>query len=120
MHVLLIANVTIKILIIINNCGRMMNVILIGGVEVVSGNMFLTPVKSRDAPTLFKTLKKYVRPGTIITVDCWRGYRKVDFASVKPLPWVHQTVNHDKHWVDPSTLFTTNVIEGTHVCMFYA
>jgi hypothetical protein len=52
-------------------------------------------------------MKKYIRKGTIITVDKWRGYRPVDF---KTMDWTHQCVNHNEHWKDPETGFCTNLI----------
>ena len=43
------------------------------GVEVVSGEMFLVPVPKRNAGTLFELLKRYIRPGSIITVGKQMG-----------------------------------------------
>lgn len=82
---------------------------VLGGVEVLTGKLFLTAVPNRNAKTLFTYLKKYIKPGSVITVDSWRGYRPVDFAEAG---WTYQVVNHSKYWKDPDTGFQTNQIEG--------
>ena len=80
---------------------------VLGGVEVESGLLFLTTVPNREAATLFDAMKKYIRKGSIITVDCWRGYRPIDFAK---MDWTYQSVNHNEYWKDPETGFCSNAI----------
>jgi hypothetical protein len=71
--------------------------------------MFATIVDKRDAVTLNSEMVKYIRPGSIVAVDCWKGYKPWDFIRSG---WEYQSVNHEEHWVDPVTGVTTNSIEG--------
>ena len=89
---------------------------ILGGVEVVSGKLFLTTVPNREAKTLLEAMKKYIRQGSVITVDCWRGYRPIDFSTMN---WTYQCVNHNEYWKDPETGFCTNVIGTAKQNIFF-
>ena len=45
---------------------------------------------------------------TTIYSDCWKGYTGLSCVSYK-----HETVNYNKHFVDPVSGVHTNTIEGT-------
>ena len=63
-------------------------------------------VKDRTAETLLSVIKKYVSPGSVIWIDLWRGYNALcanDF--------IHETVNHSQHFVDPDPGCHTQRIE---------
>jgi hypothetical protein len=47
---------------------RVQGVWVLGGVDTVTGEMFLVGVKNRKAKTLMKWLKKFIKPGSIVTV----------------------------------------------------
>ncbi|KAG0421205.1 hypothetical protein DMUE_6305, partial [Dictyocoela muelleri] len=64
-------------------------------------------IEKRDAATLTSLVRKYVRQGSIIFSDCWRGYN-----SLREYGYIHFTVNHSRNFVDPLTNVHTNTIEG--------
>jgi len=84
---------------------------VLGGVEqdTAERNMFATTVDNRTAITLNSEMVKYIKPGSIVAVDCWKGYKPVDFEHSG---WDYQSVNHEEHGVDPVTGVTTNSIRG--------
>ena len=48
-----------------------------------------------------------MKPGSIITTDGWRAYRKLgDYG------YVHKFANHSINFVDPNTGANTNTMEG--------
>jgi transposase-like protein len=70
--------------------------------------LFLIPIKERNADNIDLIVKKYVKKGTTIYTDCWKGYN-----NLKNIGYKHLTVNHSKHFKDPETGVHTNTIEGT-------
>ena len=48
--------------------------LIIIGVEIVSGKMFLVAVPDRCAKTLFEYMKRYIRRGSIVTVGKGSNY----------------------------------------------
>lgn len=68
---------------------------------------FLVPVERRDSETLIPLIVKYVEPGSIIHSDEWRAY-----SCLSSHGWIHQTVNHSRHFVDPVTGVHTQGIES--------
>jgi transposase-like protein len=70
--------------------------------------MFLLPIKERNIENIDKIIEKYVKKGTTIYTDCWKGYN-----NLKNIGYKHKTVNHSKHFKDPETGVHTNTIEGT-------
>jgi transposase-like protein len=80
---------------------------VVGGIErTPEKRIFIVPVQDRCAETLEKIIRAHVRPNSIIYTDCWKGYSRVSNE------YAHATVNHSKHFVDPSTGVHTNTIEG--------
>src|SRR6478735_2023591 len=70
--------------------------------------LFLLPVEERNIENINEIIKKYVKKGTTIYADCWKGYN-----DLKNIGYKHKTVNHKKHFKDPETNVHTNTIEGT-------
>lgn len=74
---------------------------VVGGIDRTTKEAFFVRVDRRDATTLRHVLLENVLPGSTIKTDCWRGY------DLKGLPYEsHDTVNHSKHFVNPSDLST--------------
>lgn len=72
--------------------------------------MFAVIVQDRSSATLAPIIGRYVRPGSILHMDCWRGYRDADLIGMGITEI--RRVNHSQHFVDPDTGVTTNIIEG--------
>lgn len=80
-----------------------------GGVDITPArNVFAVVVESRDMQTLNALCLQYVKPGSIVVTDGWRGYaefkRNEDFS--------HKSVNHSIEFVNAEGYHTNN-IEGT-------
>lgn len=85
------------------------------GVWVVCGiertrekKTFCIPVEKRDAKTLEDLIKNYVRSGSIIYTDLWKGYTGLN----SNLGFCHKKVNHSQTFKDPITGVCTNTVEG--------
>ena len=80
-----------------------------GMVERGSGELRLEvcPENRRDQSTLLQLIQKNVEPGTTVMSDCWKGYNNLSSNG-----YVHLTVNHSKHFVDPATHAHTQQIES--------
>jgi len=63
-------------------------------------------VDQRDAATLEPIIRNNILPGTRIWSDQWGAYNNLN-----NLGFIHQTVNHSRHYVDPVTGVHTNNIE---------
>jgi transposase-like protein len=70
--------------------------------------IFLLPIKERNINNIDLIIKKYVKKGTTIYTDCWKGYN-----NLRNIGYKHKTVNHKKYFKDPITGVHTNTIEGT-------
>ena len=66
-------------------------------------------VPDRTQETLFKIIKKFIHPESIIISDCWAAYKGIN----KKLKMEHFIVDHSKTFKDPITGAHTNHIEGT-------
>jgi hypothetical protein len=70
--------------------------------------VFHNVVANRDAFTLRSTILKYVRRGSIIATDFWKGYLGLD-----ELGYTHLGVNHSESFVYADSGACTNSIRGT-------
>ena len=101
-----------------NNKGkRVEGAWIIGGIErsilknkIKNENkkLFLVPIKKRNIDGIDKIIEKYVKKGTTIYTDSWKGYN-----NLRNIGYKHKTVNHKKYFKDPITKVHTNTIEGT-------
>jgi len=97
-----------------------------GGFERGSGLVFIHPIENRSMETMLPVIQKFIRPGnlfsfpnnvsqndsgSIIYSDCWSSY--VHGIPTLPEGYIHYTVNHSEHFVDPITGCCTNSIEST-------
>jgi hypothetical protein len=90
---------------------RVEGVWVVGGVARTPGReVFAVSVTDRSADTLKAVLQMYIRPGTHIMTDLWKGYRDED---LKYLGFTHSTVNHSKQYMNPVDGTHTNTVEGT-------
>lgn len=91
-----------------HNVGRMVNTQWVfGGLDVGTQEGFLVAVDRRDADTLLPVLREYVIPGSTVVSDLWGAYQTINNRG-----YVHLTVNHRLHFVDPITHATTNHVES--------
>ena len=58
--------------------------------------VFMFPVKKRNAATLLPIIEKWIKKGSIIHINCWKAYSKLNEMGYK-----HVTVNHSKEFVNP-------------------
>lgn len=64
-------------------------------------------VKSRDADTLIPLVRQTCQPNTMIHSDGWAAYNRLSPE------FQHETVIHEKNFVDPDTGCHTQTIEST-------
>ena len=75
---------------------------------VNSSGSFLVCVDRRDAQTLIPIIQQYILPRTTIQSDEWAAY-----GALRNDPnYIHHTVNHSVHFVDPTTSTHTQNIEN--------
>ena len=70
-------------------------------------NGFVVPVERRDSESLIPLIDMYVERGSIIH----SGERSA-FNCLSSYGWIHQTVNHSQHFVDPVTGVGTQEFES--------
>ncbi|KAK0417512.1 hypothetical protein QR680_013056 [Steinernema hermaphroditum] len=92
------------------------NVWLFGGVERGTRNVFVVQCPKdqngkylRDAASLLPLIQRHVAPGSIINTDGWRAY---DGITRLPEGYSHETVIHERNFVDPVTGAHTQSIES--------
>ena len=54
--------------------------------------IFMIPVTNRKQKTLLPLIKKWIKPGSIIHSDFWKGY-----CNLNKMGYTHVTVNHSKY-----------------------
>lgn len=82
---------------------------VVGGIErTAEGKVFFAVVEDRSAESLLAVLRRYLRPGSIIFSDMWRGYSSIP----ESLGMEHRTVNHSVEFVSSDGTHT-NSIEAT-------
>ena len=83
---------------------------IFGGWDRESKRGFLIPVPDRRAETLLPIIEEYILPGSIIYSDMWAAYNRIE--EIPDRNYTHQTVCHDRNFVDPDTGTHTNGVEG--------
>jgi transposase-like protein len=78
-----------------------------GGVERGTSRTFLLPVPDRTADTLMAIMHAWIEPGTTVVSDCWGSYRYLGSQG-----FMHCTINHSIHFIDPDTGDHTITIES--------
>ncbi|KAG0975893.1 hypothetical protein G6F28_012806 [Rhizopus arrhizus] len=95
-----------------NKGKRVDGVWVVGGVErTPERKVFLLTVPNRNQNTLKLIIDTFVKDGSHVMVDCWKGYKGIDSDPSRNL--IVETVNHSKTFRDPKTGACTNTIEGT-------
>ena len=80
---------------------------IMGGCDVQAKHGFLVPVPRRDAGTLLQIIVDWVQPGLIV----WSDELAAD-NQLGQQGFMHGTVNHTLHFVDPVTGVTPNRVEA--------
>lgn len=87
---------------------------IIGFVErrrgIVIGRFCVEAVLDRGADTIEALCLKYVKEGSCLYSDMWKGYRTVQLNQLRNL--MHRSVNHSLYFKDPITGVHTNTIEA--------
>lgn len=91
------------------NRGRVVEGVWVLGLVEKSADrrVIMLPVRNRNAKTLKKKIRKYVKKGSILHSDGWKGY-----CGLEQKGYTHKTVNHKQNYVDPISGCHTNTIEG--------
>ena len=69
-----------------------------GGVDLATGEFFMILVPNRAEVTLLPVIQRNVAAGTRVRSDEWAAYRNLNANG-----YVHETVNHTQHFVNPVT-----------------
>ena len=69
-----------------------------GGYDIQTKHGFLVPVPRRDAGILLPIIVDWVQPGSIVWSDECAAYNQLGQQG-----FMHRTVNHALHFVDPAT-----------------
>ncbi|KAH7822117.1 putative Uncharacterized transposase-like protein [Monocercomonoides exilis] len=84
---------------------------IFGGVERLEGGgagpRFVMIVPNRRKETLLLITLERIRPGTTIMSDEWKAYSTSNLHN-----YIHKTVCHKRHFVDPESGACANAIEG--------
>jgi len=64
--------------------------------NLATGDFFMTLVMNCAEATLLPVIQRNVAPGTRVWSDVWAAYRNLN-------GYVHQMVNHSRHFVNPIT-----------------
>ncbi|KAG0776289.1 hypothetical protein G6F26_013462 [Rhizopus arrhizus] len=96
-----------------NKGKRVDGVWVVGGVErTPERKVFLLTVPNRNQNTLKLIIDTFVKDGSHVMVDCWKGYKGIDSDPSRNL--TVETVNHSKTFRDPKTGACTNTIEACY------
>ncbi|KAG0972494.1 hypothetical protein G6F29_013453 [Rhizopus arrhizus] len=96
-----------------NKGKRVDGVWVVGGVErTPERKVFLLTVPNRNQNTLKLIIDTFVKDGSHVMVDCWKGYKGIDSDPSRNL--IVETVNHSKTFRDPKTGACTNTIEACY------
>lgn len=81
---------------------------VLGGIEhTEEKKIFLVNIPDRSMKTINNLLVKYVKPGSVIYTDLWKGYN-----GLNSIGFGHEKVNHSITYKDPISGVHTNTIEG--------
>ncbi|KAG8227764.1 hypothetical protein J437_LFUL005770 [Ladona fulva] len=69
---------------------------VLGGIDRDTRETFLCVVDQRDASKLREAIERFVKKGTCIKTDMWRGY-----SGLTNLGYIHDTINHSLNFVKP-------------------
>jgi len=77
------------------------------------------PVMNRSRVTCTWFIKSFVKPGSIVLSDMWKGYNTGDIAEHTGVPYedCHKKVNHSIEYVNSEDGTCTNTIEGNNNAM---
>jgi len=73
-----------------------------GGICRESNEIFLDLIPNRTSETLLSIVSRSIQYGTTIISDSWKGYSFLDEDSF-PQPYLHESVNHSKNFINPET-----------------
>lgn len=91
---------------------------VVGGVEhTPERKIFVTTVEDRKKDTLHLILSNYIKEGSEIRTDCWKGY--CGLSRIPGKRYRHRTVNHAKEFKTAAGVHT-NTIEGIFVSSYYS
>ena len=68
------------------------------GMYMNKSNVRFVHVQDSKASTLLSVIKEYVESGSYIWTDEWTSYKVLQKHA-----YIHKSVNHNEHYVDPST-----------------
>lgn len=92
-----------------NTGHRVDGVWVFGGIErTPEKKVFMAKVANRNQETLLEAINRFIRPGSIIFSDMWRGYINLEAI----LGMEHRVVNHSREFVAEDGTHT-NSIEGS-------
>jgi len=87
--------------------GRFLHQVWIfGGICRDDNMVFLEHVPNRNSDTLMDSIQRNINVGTTVISDEWKAYKVIE-NQPHPQPYIHQTVNHSKNFVDPVTFANT-------------
>ena len=92
------------------NVGRLSRTLkdgwVFGGICRETKDIFMVRVPNRNRKTLYKIIKKHIRPGTRIISDEWKAY-----ATLEDEGYEHDTICHKRQFVDPQdpSIHTQNI-----------
>nr|VZI12776.1 unnamed protein product [Spirometra erinaceieuropaei] len=80
---------------------------ILGMYDTCKRKAIFEQVNDRSWSSLKAVIKKWVAPGSIIVTAQWKAYAKLSEEGYR-----HETVNHSKNFVDPTSRKNTNAIEA--------
>jgi transposase-like protein/IS1 family transposase len=80
---------------------------IFGAIDCTTKEVLLVAVPNRNAETLIEIIRRHIRPGSVIISDEWRAY-----FTISNYHFIHLTVNHQEHFVNPVTGAHTQRVEN--------
>lgn len=80
---------------------------ILGIYDTTNNKGYIQYVNNRTSQVLIPIIQNHVQAGSTIWTDQWRAYN-----NLRHLGYIHQTVNHSRHFRDPVTGVCTNHVEG--------